>query len=122
MMIARIAGFALCLVMASGGGLGTPLRSCEAAPAGAVIYGRVLSSPGAASRQMPPPLGVAGVTVTLAAAATRKVISSAITGSDGSFRFEVEPGDYAVAGRGNPHLGHVDAGEQREVNLYLPNP
>jgi hypothetical protein len=99
-----------------------PLRNSDAAPASAVIQGRVLSAPGAPSPMMGRPTGVPDVNVTVADALSGKVVSSALSANDGSFRFVVPPGDYAVKGRGNPHLVHVDAGQQLEVDLYLPNP
>ncbi len=68
------------------------------------------------------PIGVPGVTVTVADALSGKIVSSAVSGGDGSFRFVLPPGDYAVKGRGNPHLVHVDEGQQLQVDLYLPNP
>jgi hypothetical protein len=88
----------------------------------AVIFGRVLSSPGMASHEMAKPSGVAGMTVTVSDAASSKVVSTTTSAADGSFRFTLAPGDYAVAGPGNPHLVHVDPGQQLEVNLHLPNP
>jgi hypothetical protein len=90
----------------------------------AVIFGRVLSGPGTMSQNMPAPSprGVAGVNVSLSEFAGGKVISTAISGSDGSFRFTVPPGDYTIKGAGNPRSFHVDAGEQRQVDLQLPNP
>jgi hypothetical protein len=92
------------------------------AQAMSVVFGRVLSSPGMASPDMPKPSGVPGTTVTISDAASGKAVASATTGNDGGFRFTVPPGDYSVKGPGNPHLVHVEPGQQFEVHLYLPNP
>ncbi len=113
------------LGLLSSAGCGLPLQAfAAAAQPTAVIFGRVLSSPGTASPTMPMPqaTGVAGMSVTISDAASGKILSSTISGSDGSFRFTVAPGDYSLKGPGNPHLVHVDAGQQLEVNLQLPNP
>jgi hypothetical protein len=96
--------------------------SNAAAQASAVIFGRVLSSPGMATQPMPKPIGVPGRVVTLAPAAGGALIATATSASDGSYRFTVPPGDYSVSGVGNPHLVHVDPGQQLEVNLFLLNP
>jgi hypothetical protein len=88
----------------------------------AVIFGRVLSLPGMATEPMPPPTPVAGRQVTVSPAAGGAVMASAISGSDGSFRFSLPPGDYSVGGVGSPHLVHVDPGQQLQVDLHLPNP
>jgi hypothetical protein len=92
------------------------------AQGGAVIFGRVLSSPGMATQPMPRPIPVAGRQVTVSPAAGGGAIASATSGSDGSFRFSLPPGDYSVAGVGNPHLVHLDPGQQLQVDLHLPNP
>ncbi len=96
--------------------------SDAAAQATAVIFGRVLSGPGMASHNMAAPTGVARMNVTIADASSSRTISTATTGSDGTFRFAVPPGDYSVKGPGNPHLVHVDPGQQLQVDLYMPNP
>jgi hypothetical protein len=120
--MARSIVAAICFVIAAGCAVGMPARTGDAAPADAIVYGRVLSVPGMASPMMPAPSGVADVKVSVADAASGTVITTARTGSDGSFRFVVAPGDYSIRGAGNPHLVHLDAGQQLEVNLYLPNP
>jgi hypothetical protein len=111
----------ICLVSSVKCGL--PLQASDA-QATAVVSGRVLSSPGTASPLMPMPqaTGVAGMSVTISDAASGKILSSTVSGSDGSFRFMVPPGDYSLKGPGNPHLLHVGPGQQLEVNLQLPNP
>jgi hypothetical protein len=88
----------------------------------AVIFGRVLSSPGMATQPMPPPIPVPGRRVTVSPAAGGAVIASATSAKDGSFRFSLPPGDYSVAGVGNPHLVHLDPGQQLQVDMHLPNP
>jgi hypothetical protein len=96
--------------------------SDAAAQSTAVIFGRVLSGPGMASHNMAAPTAVAGMNVTIADAASARTASTATTGNDGTFRFLVPPGDYSVKGPGNPHLVHVEPGQQLQVDLYMPNP
>ena len=113
----------MCLVSSVRCGL--PLQaSIAAAQPAAVVFGRVLSSPGTVSREMPnpQPTGVAGVSVSISDFASGKTLSSTVSASDGSFRFTVPPGDYTVKGPGNPHSFHVDAGQQLQMDLYLLNP
>ena len=93
----------------------------QASDASAVVFGRVLSGPGTVSSLMPnpEPTGVAGMKVTISDLASGKTVSSAISGSDGSFRFTVPPGDYSVKGPGNPHSFRIDAGQHLQVDLLL---
>jgi hypothetical protein len=100
-----------------------PQTSNAAAQATAVVFGRVLSGPGMASPMgVPQPTGVAGMKITISDFASGKTISTATSGSDGSYRFTVPPGAYSVKGPGNPHSFHVDAGQQLQVDLYILNP
>ncbi len=120
----RTAGLLLAVVgiwLIAGGGCDLSARDLNA-QGSAVIFGRVLSSPGMATYPMPPPNPVAGRRVTVSPAAGGAVIASAISGSDGGFRFNLPPGDYSVAGVGNPRLVHLDPGQQLQVDLHLLNP
>ncbi len=121
-MMARSVVAAICFVIAAGCAVGMPARTGDAAPADAIVYGRVLSVPGMPSPMAAAPSGVSGIKVSIANASSGSVVETASTGSDGSFRFVVAPGDYSISGAGNPHLVHLDAGQQLEVNLFLPNP
>jgi len=64
---------------------------------------------------------MSGMKVTISDA-SGKTVSSAVSGHDGSYRFTVPPGNYSVQGPDNPHLVHVDPGQQLQVDLYLPTP
>ena len=113
----------ICLVSSVRCGLPLQASIADAQPT-AVVFGRVLSGPGTVLPDMPnpQPTGVARMSVSISEFASGKTLSSTTSGSDGSFRFTVPPGDNTVKGPGNPHLVHVDAGQQRQVDLYLANP
>ena len=88
----------------------------------AVILGRTLSAAGAQSPRRPQPSPMAGVKVTVTDLSDGKIVGTAVTGADGSFRIVVAPGDYSVSGVGNPHLVRLSPGQQLQIDLYSPNP
>jgi len=49
-----------------------------------------------------------------------RIVATTVTGSDGSFRFVVAPGDYYLRGGGKSQFIHLDMGSQVEVDLSLP--
>jgi hypothetical protein len=65
---------------------------------------------------------MAGVKVTVTDLSDGKIVGTAVTGADGSFRIVVAPGDYSVSGVGNPHLVRLSPGQQLQIDLYSPNP
>jgi len=66
---------------------------------------------------------MAGVRVTVANMSDGKIVGTAVTGADGSFRIVVvAPGEYSVSGVGNSHLVRLSPGQQLQIDLYSPNP
>jgi hypothetical protein len=64
-----------------------------------------------------------GVKVTVTSLSDGKIVGTAVTGADGSFRIVVvAPGEYSVSGVGNPHLVRLSPGQQLQIDLYSPNP